>query len=155
MVYYTKGEKEKAIHHFDIALAIASSFNWSNQLFLVHWYLALLFLDDGEFDNANAHLEQAKPHVINNTHNHGLTMETQALVWFEQRRFEGARSEALGALEIFEKLGAERDIKLCRGTLQNIDEAETQIQSFGELLYRLSVILCSASVNLPLAENAQ
>ena len=151
-IYNSKGAKDEAIHHFDIALAIASSFKWSNQLYQVHYELGLLFLSDCEFDGATAHLEQAKPHVVNNPHSYGLTMLVQVLVWLHQRRFEDARSEALGALEIFEKLGVGRDVERCRRMLQIIDEAETQIRSFGELL---SVILCSASVNIPLEENAQ
>ena len=51
-------------------------------------------------------------------------MMVQALVWLEQRRFEDARSEALGALEIFERLGAGVDVERCRVLLQNIDEVE-------------------------------
>jgi tetratricopeptide (TPR) repeat protein len=34
-IYQSKGEKEKAIHHFETALGIASPFNWHDELFWI------------------------------------------------------------------------------------------------------------------------
>jgi len=42
-IYRSKGEWEKAISHFEAALGIASPFNWRNELFWVHYSLAILF----------------------------------------------------------------------------------------------------------------
>jgi tetratricopeptide (TPR) repeat protein len=36
-IYRSKGEREKAIHHFETALGIASNFNWRDQLFWNHY----------------------------------------------------------------------------------------------------------------------
>jgi tetratricopeptide (TPR) repeat protein len=121
MVHRSKGEKEKAIHHFRTALAIASPPKWHNDLFWIHLKLANLFLDRREFDDATAHLEQAKPHAANNVFNLGCATYLQAQVWYGQDRLEDAKSEALHALGIFEKLGAERDAGNSRGLLKLIE----------------------------------
>jgi len=66
-IYHSKGETQKAIHHLEVALGIASSFNWHTDLFGVHYTLAKLFLDEDKFDDANDHLGHAKSHTINST----------------------------------------------------------------------------------------
>jgi hypothetical protein len=38
-------------------------------------------------------------------------MELQAWVWYNQHRLEEARSEALRAADIYEKLGAAKDVE--------------------------------------------
>ena len=121
-VYRRKGEKEKAIDHFETALRIASPFNWQDELFWIHYDLAQLFLTEDELDDANTHIEQAKSHAVDDAYNLGRAMELQARIWYRQSRLEDARSEALGALEIFEKLGAAQDAEDCRELLQKIDE---------------------------------
>lgn len=123
MIYYTKGEMEKAIHHFKTALGIASTFNWHAQLFWTHYCLARLFLDEGEFGDATAHIEQAKSHAVEGTFNLGIAMTMQSLIWIRQGRLEDARSEALGALEIFEKVGAEEKVETCRDLFREIEQA--------------------------------
>lgn len=50
-------------------------------------------------------------------------METQAEVCYDQRRLEEAKSEALHAVGIFEKLGAGGDAKNTRKLLQKIERA--------------------------------
>ena len=35
-IYRSKGKTREAIHHYGVALGIASSFNWHNQLFWIH-----------------------------------------------------------------------------------------------------------------------
>lgn len=46
----------------------------------------------------------------------------QAQSWNRQSRLEEARSEALCAINAYEKLGAGMDVVACREVLQNIDE---------------------------------
>jgi tetratricopeptide (TPR) repeat protein len=126
-VYQTKGETEKAIHHFKTALTIASPFNWHDPLGCTHQHLAYLFRDEHKFDDANFHIEQAKSHAVNNMYGLGCCMRGQATIWLLQHRLEDARSEVLHALEIFEKLGASNDIENCRKLLQTVEwEMETR-----------------------------
>jgi tetratricopeptide (TPR) repeat protein len=73
-VHLFKGEKEKAIHHFKAVLEIASPSNWRDQLFSGHYHLAELFRDQGEFEDANTHIEQAKPYAVDNTYLLGRAM---------------------------------------------------------------------------------
>jgi len=66
-IYCSKGKREKAIYHFEVALGISSSFNWHDSLFCVHYDLALLFFGEDGFDDAHAHVERAKSHAVDNT----------------------------------------------------------------------------------------
>ena len=68
LIYYSKGEKEKAIYHFETALRFASPPNWHTELFCSHHDLAELFYNEGELDNANTHIAQAKSHVVSDTY---------------------------------------------------------------------------------------
>jgi len=120
-IYYSKGEREKAIHHFEVALWIASSFNWRDRLFWIYYALAGLFLDEDRLDDAHTHIEQAKSHMANNAYYLGAVMKMQVTVWCKQGRPEEARSEALRAADIFEKLGAAQDLENCRGFLRWIE----------------------------------
>ena len=122
-IYHSKGEKEKAIHHFHSALEIASTPNCHSELFWVHLGLAVLFRDEGEFDDAHVHIEQAKSDAADATYNLGRAMDVHARIWFQQGKFEEARDEALGAIEIYEKLGALKDLGDCKGLLGEIDSA--------------------------------
>jgi tetratricopeptide (TPR) repeat protein len=92
MIHEFKGEKERAVHHFKTALGIASPFNWHDVLFWNHLDLA-----EDEFDEASAHIEQAKSHAIDNTYWLGCAIRLQARVLYRQGRFEDAKSEALHA----------------------------------------------------------
>ena len=121
-IYRSKGETEKAVHHLELALGIASSFNWNNHLFWVHYSLTQLFLEKRKFDDAHAHIEHAKSHTADSIHNLGLTMELQAVVLYEQGRLEEARCEALRAAEIYEKLGITEATEACRKLAQLIQE---------------------------------
>ena len=142
-IYQAKREREKAIHHFEKALAIASSFEWHAQLFWIHHALAGLFLEEDGFDDAHSHIGQAKSYAADGTNDLGRAMEKKARIWYQQRRFEDAVSEASGALEIHEKLGASTDAARCKNLLRYIEQAIA-----GELLrMTLSLIL----VNSPLS----
>ena len=64
-IYQFKREIEKAIHHYEAALGIASSFNWHKDLHLTHCPLANLLLTKGRFYDAQTHAERAKSHAVN------------------------------------------------------------------------------------------
>ena len=120
-IYSSGGRTEKATHHYEIALGIATSFGWHDQLFWIRYSLARLFFDEDRFDDANAHLRHAKSLADNRPYHLARAMKLQARVWCQQCRFERAKSEALRAVEIFEKHGAERDVEDCRKLLRRIN----------------------------------
>ena len=122
-VHRCKGEKEKAVHHLRTALEIASRFDWQDELFWVHHALSLLFLDEDEFNDAHSHAKQAKSYTAEDQYSLGRAMEVQARIWFRQHRLEDTKSEAMGALNIFEKLGAAKDAEDCRDLLRRAEEA--------------------------------
>ena len=136
-IYQSKGEIRKAIHHFEMAFEIASSFNWPDDLFIIHRSLAWLSVLERRFDDAQAHTELAKPHAINNAYNMGCVMELQAVVLCVQHRLKEARYEALGAAAVFGGLGAVGDLERCRGLLRWMEEETNDPVSLyfdGELL---------------------
>ena len=96
-LYHSKGEREKAIHHLEIALGIATDFNWHNESCWIDKSLAALSLDQERFDDANAYIQQIKPHSVNDTYTLGHMMEAQATIWYRQGRLREAISETLGA----------------------------------------------------------
>ena len=122
-IYSSKGEREKAIHQFNKALEIISPLNHPSQLFWIHRSLAELFYRENKFDNAHAHIEQAKPHAMNNAYHLGRAMDMEARIWYRQGRLEDASSEALRAIEVFEKVGATGWLGTTRALLQDIQEA--------------------------------
>ena len=143
-IYRSKGEINKAIRHFEIALRIATPFNWQDPLFWIQHAMAGLSFDQGSFDDAHAHIEQAKLHATNgnDTHNLGRAMWLQAWLWYRQHRFGEAGSQALGAIDIFEKLGAADDAKRVRKLLQQIDFDACESDGDGKLLATVSLIVC-------------
>ena len=120
VIYRSKGELEKAIYHFEAVLGIASSFNWRGELCRVHCALARLSFDQGKFDDADAHVEQAKLHAVDNAYRLGHTMRLQAEFWYQRHQFAEAKSEVLRAAQVFEKLGAAYDLEGCEELLQRI-----------------------------------
>ena len=122
-IYRSKGEIEKAIHHYETALGIASSSNWHSELFWIHCCLARLFFAGDRFNDAYAHIDHAKSHVTNNPYYLGRAMELQAGFLHRQHRFEVARSEVLRAADAYEKIGAAKDVEDCRRLLRKIEEA--------------------------------
>ena len=122
-IYRSKRAREKAIHHFQTALGIASVRTWHDQLFWIHYSLARLFHDEDEFDDAHDHVEQAKSHAVDNAYCLGRAMEMHAEIWYRQGRLDNARSEALHAIELYEKIGASGDRVRCRNLLGRIESA--------------------------------
>ena len=122
-IHRSRGEKEKSIHHFNMALEIASPSNWNEELFWVHFSLAQLFRDEDEFDNAHGHIELAKSYAVNNAYLLGRVIHLQAIVLYRQCRLEDAISGVLQALEIYENLGAAGDVEACKKILQQVERA--------------------------------
>ena len=121
-IYQPNGKAEKADSHFKAALKIAIPSRWDDILFWTHYCLVLLFYNDGRFEDAQAHADHAKSHTTNSTYNLGRAVGMQASTWYLQHRFEEARSEALCAINIYEKLEAARDLEDCRGLLRIIQK---------------------------------
>ena len=122
-IHRFKGEKEKAIHHFQKALEIASPFHLNDEIFWNHYNLAGLFRDEDKFDAANVNIERAKLHTTNHPYELGRGMKMQAQIWYQEGRLEEAKSETLRALEVYEKLGAEGSAGRCRGFLHKVEQA--------------------------------
>jgi hypothetical protein len=130
-VYYSKGEAEKAINHFETALGIATSSNWHTEQFLAHCSLAQLLADQGRFDEAHAHVEFAKSHTVNDTHFLGRAMRLQVRLWYRQGRLDDAKFGALCAVDMFENLGAVTDAEDCRILLRDIEERMGKLVTSG------------------------
>ena len=124
-IYDSKRETEKAIHHLEAAVGLASSPGWHNQLYRIHSGLATLFRKEGRFDKAQTHIEHAKTYALSHPHHLASATEIQAELWYEQGRSEGARSEALRAADAFERLGAAKSLERCRGLLRKIETRRT------------------------------
>ena len=123
-IYGSKGKTEEAIDHFKTALGIASSFNWRDQLARTHYALAVLFSSEHRLEEAHDHVERAKLYAINDPYDPyilGRAMRLQARVWFNQRRLEEAKSEALCAADVYERIGATKDAESCRAILSDIE----------------------------------
>ena len=138
-IYISKGKKKKAIHHYETALGIASSFGWNSELFWIHRSLAELFCAQGRFDGGHVHIEHAKSHAAGDKYKLGRAMELQAGFWFGQRRFEEAKSEALRATDNYEKLGAAQDVERCKELLRRIDKK----MNSGELSQMMLFPVCT------------
>ena len=121
-IHYSKGSKEKAIHHFNTALGIASPRDWNDQLFWVRFDMAILFRDECQYEGAYAEIERAKSHAIGDVYRLGRAMKLQAEVLYLQGRLQEAKSGALHALENYEKAGAARNAELCMELLETIEK---------------------------------
>jgi len=121
LIYRSKGEIEKAAHHLEAALGIASSFDWHHRLFDIHSSLVMLLHDEGRLDSADVHVKYAKSYAVHDPYSLGQAMILQATVWLAQYKFEEARSEALRAAGIFEKLGFSQGVDSCKGLIQRLD----------------------------------
>ena len=120
-IYKLKGETEKAIAHFEVALDIASSFGWHDRQFWICYSLVYLFAQQSRFDDAQAHLERAKPHAAHSAYLLGCAARLQAELWHVRGRFEEAKSAALRAVDLYEKIGATKDLEKCREFIMDID----------------------------------
>ena len=101
---------------------------------MVHYDLAVLFRNEGRLEDAQSHIERIKPHAIDSAYSLGRVMNLQASVWYEQNRLEEARSEALRAVDVYEKLGAASDLKSCRVLFRDRSPRETVCPRFVGLI---------------------
>ena len=134
-IYHSRGNTEKAISHFEEALKIASP-NWHYQLFWNHYSLAELYSKEGRFGDTCHHIEYAKSHANSDTDTYclGFAMELQAQIWYKENRLEEARDEIVGAIDVFERLGATKKVEDCRMILWDIESKERGLVPPGELL---------------------
>ena len=151
--YTSKGETEKAVHHFEQALEIASSLMAVDRLvFWIRLSLAELFSGEGRLNDAHAHIEQAKSYAVNDAYLLARASRLQAGFWDQQHMFGEAKSEALRALDVFEKLGAADDAEKTRELLGEIDYDARGMDSDlaisdesdddGELLETMLLVVC-------------
>ena len=156
-IYRSEGKTEKAIHHLEVALRIASPFNWLNLLSWIEYAMAGLSFDEGGFDDAHAHVEQAKLHATNGNDKYVLAraMEVRARFWHTQHRFKDAKSEALGAVDVFDKLGAADDVVRVRWLLEQIHLDACKSDDDGELLITTVplIVLVDSSYSDTVAES--
>ena len=80
-----------------------------------------LFAKQGRFDDAQVHVERAKSRAAHSTYTLGRAANLQAWLWSEQGRVEEARSEALRAVDLYEKIGATGDLEICKGLIMDIN----------------------------------
>jgi len=120
-VYVYPSEREMAIYHYEAALEIASSHNWDDALFWAYYSLAILFFTEGRLVDANAHIERAKSHVVNNAYHLALAMELQVGLRCTMGMFEEAKFKALRVVDAFEKLGATARAERTKGHLRWIE----------------------------------
>jgi len=121
IIYLSKGDRKKAVDHLQAAFEMASTSDWAQQLFWIHCDLARVLHDEGKYDETQAHVERAKSHALNHTYFLGHATKLQAELWYKQGKVEDARSEALRAIDVYERLGAARDVKGCSDLLRRIE----------------------------------
>lgn len=68
------------------------------------------------------------------------------MFWYKRRMLKEANSEGLGAIEVYEKIGAAKDVERCRSLLRKIERASRKLDFNGELL---EVGLLPTPVNFP------
>ena len=78
--------------------------------------MAVLFFDEGRFDDAHACVERAKPHAADDHDAYlpGRAMKLQAQFWHGRNRLGEARPGALRAADAFERLGTTNDAEGAR-----------------------------------------
>ena len=121
-IHQSKGDTEKAIHHFEESLRIASALNTYDQLSTTHLILANFYLNQDKLDKAHAHAENAKSHAGSDMLILGGAFYFSALVLSTKNRPEEAKPEALRALAIFERLGVTNHMERTRRLLKKIEE---------------------------------
>ena len=132
LIYRSKGKTEEAIIHFETALRIASPFNWHDEIFWNHFHLAELFLIEERFDDSHTHIEHAKSYTVNDPYTLGRAMRLRGRIWYTEFKFEEAKSETLRAADVFEKLGALKELEGCREILRAIEEEAKSPVTSGE-----------------------
>jgi tetratricopeptide (TPR) repeat protein len=145
-VHSSKGNTKKALHHYEVALGIASSLNHHAELFWIYLALSQLSSKEGRSNDAHAFIERAKSHTVNNPYLVARASLQQVKLWCSQNMFQEAKSEALHALDVFEELGATENAEYTRGLLRAIEPIlELMMVGSSNQCY-LSFLLTSCSV---------
>ena len=133
-IHQSKGNTEKAIHHLEASLRIASLLKFRDPLFEAHLSLANLYNEEDKFDDALIHVEHAKSHAENKILLLGRAFTISACAFFGQNRFEEAKSETLRALAVFEELGVTGLAEANRGLLEEIEKKIQELDDNGKSL---------------------
>ena len=118
----SKGNREKAIDHYEASLRITSALNLYDQLSETHLCLADLYFGGDKLNAAQTHVEHARLHARNNMLLLSTAFYISARVLSAQDRPEEAKSEALRALGICKKLGAAAGVEQARQLLEEIED---------------------------------
>ena len=121
-IHQSKGNIDKAIHHFEASLRIASLLNSHSLLSEGHLSMARLYFKESKLSHAHTHIEHAKSHTGNDTLRLARVVFMSACVLYEQHRFGEAKSEASRALDAFGNLGAADLVEQTKQILENIEE---------------------------------
>ena len=121
-IQQSKGNTKEAIHHFEASLRLASSINSRVELAETHLGLAGLYTGQDKLNEAQTHIEHVKSLAQDDMFTLGRAFHHGARVLFGRKRFEEAKSEALRALVMFEKLGATENGEMTRELLEEIGE---------------------------------
>ena len=120
-IHQSKGNREKAIQHFEASLRIASPLNLRRRLSKGHLALADLYLEEGKLSDACTHVEQARSRAGDDMPLLGCAFLISATVLYEQNRFQEGKSEVLRSLAIFEELGTTDLAVSARRLLEKIE----------------------------------
>ena len=121
-IQQSKGNAEKAVHHFEESLRIASSINSRGDLSEGHLRLANLYIGQDKLNDAQTRIEHVKSLAQDDMLRLGSAFYYGAHVLYKQKRFEEGKSEALRALAIFEGLGATVYVEDTRQLLEEVEE---------------------------------
>ena len=151
-ICHSKGETEKAITHFKTAIEIASRFDWRSQLSRAHYSLAVVFSGEQRLGDAYAHAKHAELHAVSYPYHLGRAIHLQARFWDGQDKLEEAKSEALRAIDVYQRTGATKDEEECRAFLRKIETKMRMLVTSDEPDFNgkpLEMVLLPTLVNSP------
>jgi len=105
-----RGDTGAAIDHHMKALGIAHSLNSQDKQAMILHCLVELLLKAERFDDAQVYLEHTKLHTINDPARLGVTMVTQARIWYHQGKLEETRFELSRAIGLYEEIGVPTEL---------------------------------------------
>ena len=138
-IHQCKGDIWMAIHYFEATIDIASPLGYGSMMSQAHLSQAQLYGLVDMFSEAHAHIKPAEVHAGNRTSLLGRVFKVDIALLRTQSRFEEAKSEALHALALFEKLGAADQVDEVRETLDGIEKNIQELDDDGKLLKSCSL----------------
>ena len=134
-IYRYHSKIGKAIDHFNTALEIASSHGWQDQQFWIHHSLGGMFFGVRRYDDARLHAERAWIYAVNDVPLLGHAMKLRAIILYSQKKYNEAKSEALRAADVHEKLGDAVGLDVALDYVDLVERAKSnQAYMNGELL---------------------